>query len=269
MYTRAFQNLYEGGKAGLSFSKAAAGNAYSEYLSDGAAAAAYQAGSAAYDASDASARNDALAPGEGGSDQQKLLPAGETLLSLEEVGEGAANENNPSVPVGQSLSVDEQSGYNEGEEGPWNAETANDQTPKQLNTYGDALRERLGPAYKSHKNEYDSILRQAEEYGVAVVFREGTLAYEPSLNAGKPGRFIIDPEVSIGALRHEFKHLLDDAERGYLGFRLMADSNIFWELEYRGYMEELQLAREIGDSKAEKLILEEMQARKKEIFGGE
>ena len=93
VYTEAFQNLYEGGKAGLSFSKAAAGNAYSEYLSDGAAEAAYQAGRAAYDGG---AKSNVLAFGQG---------------------EAAANQNNLPITVGQSQSVDEegQSGYNEGE----------------------------------------------------------------------------------------------------------------------------------------------------------
>ena len=47
--------------------------------------------------------------------EQKLLSVGETLLSLGE-GEGAtSDQSNPSVTVGQSLSVEEQSGYNEGE----------------------------------------------------------------------------------------------------------------------------------------------------------
>ena len=139
----------------------------------------------------------------------------------------------------------------------------------QFNTYGDALRESLGPAYQSHKAEYDDILRQAKEYGVEVTFRKGILAYEPSLTAGKPGRLILDPDASIGALRHEFKHLLDDADMGHPGFQIMANRDQFWEIERRGYMEELGLARQIKDARAEKLILQEMQERKKEIFGGE
>jgi hypothetical protein len=139
----------------------------------------------------------------------------------------------------------------------------------QFNTYGDALRENLGPAYQSHKAEYDDILNQAKEYGVEVTFRKGTLAYEPSLTAGKPGRLILDPDASIGALRHEFKHLLDDATMGHPGFQIMANRDAFWELERRGYMEELNLARQIKDTKAEQLILQEMQERMNEIFGGE
>jgi hypothetical protein len=142
-------------------------------------------------------------------------------------------------------------------------------TFNQFNTYGDALRENLGPAYQSHKAEYDDILNQAKEHGVEITFRKGTLAYEPSLTAGRPGRLILDPDASVGALRHEFKHLLDDAAMGHPGFQIMADRDAFWELERRGYMEELNLARQLKDTKAEELILHEMQERMKEIFGRE
>jgi len=120
VYTEAFQNLYEGGKAGLSFSKAAAGNAYSEYLSDGAAEAAYQAGQAAYEAGQGgTSDNDVIGFGQDGEsgeyDAGNQTEAKNNVLAFGESGEATSDQNNPSVPVGQSLSVDEQNGYNEGE----------------------------------------------------------------------------------------------------------------------------------------------------------
>ncbi|MBY0216066.1 WXG100 family type VII secretion target [Paenibacillus illinoisensis] len=134
-----------------------------------------------------------------------------------------------------------------------------------LNAYGDALRENLGSAVKSHPDEYSSILRHAEELGVKVDYRSGTLAYEPSFSS--PGRLILDPEASIGAVRHEYRHMLDDFDLGHPGMRVIADSDLFWRLEYRGYMEEIKLAREIRDFDAGRFILQEMRARRQEILG--
>lgn len=49
--------------------------------------------------------------------------------------------------------------------------------------------------------------------------------------------------------------------------RVIADSDLFWRLEYRGYMEEIKLAREIRDFDAGRFILQEMRARRQEILG--
>ena len=68
-----------------------------------------------------------------------------------------------------------------------------------LNTYGDALRESLGPGRLSHPEEWESTLASAKDMGVTVVPREGTMAYSPA--AGTPGQLILDPDASIGALR--------------------------------------------------------------------
>ncbi|WP_410770435.1 hypothetical protein [Fontibacillus sp. BL9] len=134
-----------------------------------------------------------------------------------------------------------------------------------LNTYGDALRKNLGSAADSHADEYNKILRHVEESGVKVDYRSGTLAYEPSF--GSPGRLILDPDASIGAVRHEYRHMLDDFDLGHPGMRVIADSDLFWRLEYRGYMEEIKLAREIRDYDAGRFILQEMRARRQEILG--
>lgn len=134
-----------------------------------------------------------------------------------------------------------------------------------LNTYGDALRKSLGSAADSHADEYNKILRHAEESGVKVDYRSDTLAYEPSF--GSPGRLILDPDASIGAVRHEYRHMLDDFDLGHPGMRVIADSDLFWRLEYRGYMEEIKLAREIRDYDAGRFILQEMRARRQEILG--
>lgn len=84
---------------------------------------------------------------------------------------------------------------------------------------------------------------------------------------GRPGRLIIDPEASIGALRHEYRHMLDDFELQHPGMRIIADSDKFWKIEFRGYMEELNLARNIKDYDACSFIISEMRQRRLEILG--
>ena len=136
-----------------------------------------------------------------------------------------------------------------------------------LNTYGDALQPVLGPAHLSHADEYAAIMRHVDELGVPVTTRRGTLAYEPSLTPGSPGRLILDPDASIGALRHEYRHVLDDFDLGHPGFRVMGDSDQFWRLEFRGYMEEINAARAIRDYDAGRAILQEMRQRRLDILG--
>ena len=152
-----------------------------------------------------------------------------------------------------------------GDSGKYWEEMVEGGSGSRLNTYGDALRENLGPAYLSHPEEYNSIINRANELGVSVEFRPGTLAYD--MEFGRPGRLIIDPDASIGALRHEYRHMLDDFELQHPGLRIIEDSDKFWELEFRGYVEELNLARSIKDYEAGSIIIIEMSQRRLEILG--
>jgi hypothetical protein len=79
---------------------------------------------------------------------------------------------------------------------------------------------------------------------------------------------ILDPDASIGALRHEVRHFDDIAEGGYRGLGdYMQNLNEFWRIEYRGYFEEWDIARRLGDESAVARILEQMRARRKELLG--
>jgi hypothetical protein len=136
-----------------------------------------------------------------------------------------------------------------------------------LRTFGDHLRPVLGPARLSHADEMTSILGQAEAMGIGVRYQPGRLAYEPALRSGSPGTLVLDADASIGALRHEWRHALDDAAMGHPGFRLMADSDAFWRLEFRGYMEEIAIARQTRYFDIGRQITGEMRARRLEILG--
>jgi hypothetical protein len=59
-------------------------------------------------------------------------------------------------------------------------------------------------------------MAKAKDMGVSVVSRPGTMAFEPAF--GQPGRLLLYPDASIGALRHEFQHVVDDAALGIPGF---------------------------------------------------
>jgi hypothetical protein len=130
----------------------------------------------------------------------------------------------------------------------------------------DVLRGILGPARTSHPEEYASTLQRLRDAGVDIDPRPGNMSYSP--RAGGPGRLVLDPDASIGALRHEVRHFDDIAEGGYRSLGdYFQDLDEFWRIEYRGYFEEWDIARRLGDESAVARILEQMRARRHELLG--
>lgn len=100
--------------------------------------------------------------------------------------------------------------------------------------------------------------------GVQIELRPGQLAYSPS--PGRAGRILLDPDVSIGALRHEFRHFLDLRARGYPSMAyFFTDIAAFWLLEFRAYMEELRLARQLREFGIARSLVQQMRARREQI----
>jgi hypothetical protein len=125
----------------------------------------------------------------------------------------------------------------------------------------DLLRARLGPARVSHPDEYASIIRELENAGVQIDYRPGCLAYSPQ--KGGPGKIVLDPDASIGALRHEFRHYADVRDAGFPGnmeywYRRPRE---FARYEVRGYLEEIRTARELGHHDLVPKIVEQMRDR--------
>lgn len=137
---------------------------------------------------------------------------------------------------------------------------------ERLDNHSDLLKARLGAAQASHPEEYDRILAELKDAGVEIVFRTGECAYSPERNA--PGRIILDPGCSIGAVRHEFRHFKDVQEQGFpgLGF-YYRNLNEFVRLERRGYREELLLARELRDRRLKRSVLRQLRRRIDELYG--
>jgi hypothetical protein len=130
----------------------------------------------------------------------------------------------------------------------------------------DLLLERLGPAQISNPEEYASIMEVLEAAGVNIDTRPGNLAYSPS--TGRPGRIVLDPETSIGALRHEYKHFLDNQSAGFPGlgyyYRNVTE---FAKLEVRGYLEEIMTARQTGNEDLVPRIIMQMKSRIRKLLG--
>lgn len=90
-----------------------------------------------------------------------------------------------------------------------------------LKNDADPIQDLLGPGRVSHPQEWQQTITFLREEGVDVVFRKGVMAYGPQAAPGTPGRLIIDPDASIGALRHETQHYLDDKAQGLLGMKAL------------------------------------------------
>ena len=107
----------------------------------------------------------------------------------------------------------------------------------------DPLREVFGAARLSHAWEFQGSLAELRRAGVEIDLRPGAMAYSPA--TGQPGRFIFDPDASIGALRHEMRHFRDVRDDGYPGLRYYLEIPARqWRMEYRAYREEIKLARQ-------------------------
>lgn len=134
-----------------------------------------------------------------------------------------------------------------------------------LRTKNDPVRGRLGSAMISHPQEVESILKSWDEKGVQYFFRKSDMAYSPGLIPGQKGQVVIDPEASIGAWRHENRHVLDDEENGWPGMRYYNSAARMIKYEHRGYAEEIAIARELKDKELRKQLLKLRKKRDEEI----
>lgn len=136
-----------------------------------------------------------------------------------------------------------------------------------FHTYEDPIREKIGPAYKSHPKELSSLKKKIKGKGVEIVERKGVMAYQGTGTIGKPGRLVMDPEASYSAWLHEYRHLLDDEASGWKGSLLMADVDTFAKMEDRAYDVEIDFARNLGYDKIVKRLEWLKGERRREVYG--
>ena len=112
----------------------------------------------------------------------------------------------------------------------------------------DPIREILGRGMDSNPEEWNHIIKELQDSGVEIVYREGVLGYapHPSVN-GIPGQFLIDPNASISALEHEYLHFIQAQNAGFPSMRgAFEDTTARIANETASYAVEIQWAQELG-----------------------
>ena len=112
----------------------------------------------------------------------------------------------------------------------------------------DPIRDILGRGMESNPKDWSYIIKELEDSGVEIVYREKVMAYapHPSIN-GKPGQFLIDPDASISALEHEYLHFKQAQSSGFPNMQgAFQDSSARIANETASYAIEIQRAKELG-----------------------
>ena len=106
----------------------------------------------------------------------------------------------------------------------------------------------FGPASETHPEEFQGVMVRLGEAGVEVDLRPGSMSYSPAAGGGQPGRLILDPDASYGAVLHEMSHFSDDESADFPGLRYwLEDSTVTVGGESRAYQTEIDYANSIGE----------------------
>jgi hypothetical protein len=119
---------------------------------------------------------------------------------------------------------------------------------KLLHADADPLRA-FGPASETHPAEFEAAMARLDSAGAEVVMRHGSMSYSPSAVTGGPGRLILDPEASYGAVLHEMSHFSDDEAAGFPGLRYwLEDPAVTAAGESKAYQTEIDYANSISEA---------------------
>ena len=140
---------------------------------------------------------------------------------------------------------------------------------KKITTFlnpADPFRDVFGAGLKSHPEEWNKLIKDLENSGVEVIYRNGTMGYGP-LKKGKPGQILIDPEASMSALRHEYSNFLEAKKKG---FPSAAESYQDWEGriadEFKAYSIEIEEAKRLGLDNVAKQLQKNFEEEKQYII---
>jgi hypothetical protein len=142
-----------------------------------------------------------------------------------------------------------------------------DSEKKLLHADADPLRA-FSPASETHPAELDTAMRRLDDAGVGVDMRHDAMSYSPSAAEGQPGRLILDPEASYGAVLHEMQHFSDDEQAGFPGLRYwLEDPAVTAAGESRAYQVEIDYANSIGEAGIADQLEELRAQRIKQLLG--
>ena len=134
-------------------------------------------------------------------------------------------------------------------------------------TKDDPMREVFGSAFDSYKEETEKILKSFSNKGVEVEFREGVMVYQPSPVSGSPGKVVFDKNASFSALKHEERHVLDDEESGWMGFKNFMETETAIKFEVDAYDVEIEMARKYNRLDIVERLEELKENRRRELLG--
>ena len=131
-----------------------------------------------------------------------------------------------------------------------------------LHADADPLRA-FGPASETHPAELEAAMARLDGAGAEVDMRRGSMSYSPSAVTGRPGRLILDPEASYGAVLHEMSHFSDDEAAGFPGLRYWLEDPAITaageskayqtEIDYPNSISETEIASELEKLKAQRI----------------
>jgi hypothetical protein len=131
----------------------------------------------------------------------------------------------------------------------WDARRSRDaDLPALRHADADPLRV-FGSASDTHPAEFQAAMARLDAAGVEVDMRPDTMSYSPSAVAGQPGRLILDPAASYGAVLHEISHFADDEAAGFPGLRYwLEDPAVTVAGETRAYQAEIDYANSLNET---------------------
>lgn len=140
-------------------------------------------------------------------------------------------------------------------------------TEKLFNKQNDPLFDKMGSIKDTNPQEMNRIVESARNKGVEIINGTNSMSYAPGLRKGQPGQLHIDGTDSLGAWKHEERHMLDDEEDGWAGMAGLMDVERRSEMEYNAYKVEIEIAKKHGFTDTVKQLKAACKKEIKEIGG--
>ena len=137
-----------------------------------------------------------------------------------------------------------------------------------FNSKADPMRDAFGGGEKTNPEEIAAFRKEAAAAGVKIIEPKNEyLAYQPGLLPGTPGQLIISKDASYSAWCHEMKHMRDDRDNGWQGYRVRMDRDLCYQREIDAYEIEIQMALDAGREDIADALRANLEEERKSIYG--